>query len=90
MLVAKPYFLCLYEDFDYIFRFLWYIASEFFQYLFFFFRHKLREACEKLMFSYPLEYGRKAEELMWKKVCYDVIHAVKAGRKVRNEVYCHY
>uniref|UniRef100_F6WCU4 PIN domain-containing protein n=1 Tax=Ciona intestinalis TaxID=7719 RepID=F6WCU4_CIOIN len=44
-------------------------------------RHKLREACERLMFTYSSDYGRKAEELLWRKVYYDVIHAVKSGRK---------
>ena len=34
------------------------------------------------MFTYPNEYGKKAEELLWRKVYYDVIHAVKNGRKV--------
>nr|CAB3266394.1 protein SMG5-like [Phallusia mammillata] len=47
-------------------------------------RHKLREACERLLFTYPNEYGRKAEELLWKKVYYDVIHTVKSGRKFQS------
>lgn len=44
-------------------------------------RHKLRDACEKLMFSHPLEYGYKAEELMWRKVYYEVIQLVKNNKK---------
>nr|XP_002122527.1 protein SMG5-like [Ciona intestinalis] len=47
-------------------------------------RHKLREACERLMFTYSSDYGRKAEELLWRKVYYDVIHAVKSGRKFQS------
>ncbi|XP_076800488.1 nonsense-mediated mRNA decay factor SMG5-like isoform X2 [Clavelina lepadiformis] len=47
-------------------------------------RHKLREACEKLMFTYPSDYGRKAEELLWRKVYYDVIHTVKSSRKFQS------
>jgi len=30
----------------------------------------------------PLEYGRKAEELLWRKVYYDVIQLMKHNRKV--------
>ncbi|XP_039270646.2 nonsense-mediated mRNA decay factor SMG5-like [Styela clava] len=44
-------------------------------------RHKLRDACEKLMFSHPIEYGRKAEELIWRKVYYEVIQLVKSNKK---------
>lgn len=47
-------------------------------------RHRLRESCERLMFTYPNEYGKKAEELLWRKVYYDVIHAVKNGRKFQS------
>ncbi|KAL4673780.1 hypothetical protein H8959_017714 [Pygathrix nigripes] len=30
-------------------------------------RNKLRELCVKLMFLHPVDYGRKAEELLWRK-----------------------
>jgi len=36
------------------------------------------------MFLHPVEYGRKAEELLWRKVYYDVIHLVKTARKERQ------
>lgn len=44
-------------------------------------RHKLRDACEKLMFTFPVEYGKKAEELIWRKVYYEVIQLVKGNKK---------
>uniref|UniRef100_UPI00358FAD3C nonsense-mediated mRNA decay factor SMG5-like n=1 Tax=Myxine glutinosa TaxID=7769 RepID=UPI00358FAD3C len=47
-------------------------------------RSRLRELCIKLMFLHPVEYGRKAEELLWRKVYYDVIHLVKTARKERQ------
>ncbi|XP_061414382.1 nonsense-mediated mRNA decay factor SMG5 isoform X1 [Lethenteron reissneri] len=56
-------------------------------------RNKLRELCVKLMFLHPVDYGRKAEELLWRKVYYEVIHAVKANRKqlqTRGSMECAY
>lgn len=44
-------------------------------------RNKLRDACEKLMFTHPIEYGRKSEELIWRKVYYEVIQLVKSNKK---------
>lgn len=46
------------------------------------FRHQLRDACEKLIFKYPLEYGKKTEELLWRKVYYEVIQLIKTNKKV--------
>lgn len=45
---------------------------------------RLRELCVKLMFLHPVEYGRKAEELLWRKVYYEVIQLIKTNRKVRR------
>uniref|UniRef100_S4R5J5 Nonsense-mediated mRNA decay factor n=1 Tax=Petromyzon marinus TaxID=7757 RepID=S4R5J5_PETMA len=56
-------------------------------------RNKLRELCVQLMFLHPVDYGRKAEELLWRKVYYEVIHAVKANRKqlqTRGSMECAY
>ena len=39
------------------------------------------------MFYDPVEYGRKAEELLWRKVFYDIIQLIKNNRKVRNLFY---
>jgi len=43
---------------------------------------RLQEYCEKLLFNYPLEYGRKAEELLWRKAFYEIIQLMKHNRKV--------
>ncbi|KAK3097945.1 hypothetical protein FSP39_014736 [Pinctada imbricata] len=44
-------------------------------------RNKLKEYCERLMFYNPAEYGRKAEEVLWRKVFYDTIQLVKKNRR---------
>lgn len=43
---------------------------------------RLRELCVKLMFLHPVDYGRKAEELLWRKVYYEVIQLIKTNKKV--------
>ncbi|XP_026479738.1 LOW QUALITY PROTEIN: protein SMG5-like [Ctenocephalides felis] len=40
-------------------------------------RIKLRDGCEKLLFAEPLLFGRKAQELLWRKTFYDVINTAK-------------
>ena len=45
---------------------------------------RLKEYCERLMFYNPVEYGRKAEEVLWRKVFYDTIQLVKKNRRVGN------
>ena len=51
---------------------------------------RLQEYCEKLLFYCPLEYGRKAEELLWRKAFYEIIQLMKHNRKVSHSfvVYC--
>ncbi|XP_077988894.1 nonsense-mediated mRNA decay factor SMG5-like [Glandiceps talaboti] len=44
-------------------------------------RNRLKELCEKMMFLNPENYGRKAEELLWRKVFYDVIQIIKQSKK---------
>ncbi|KAK7886432.1 hypothetical protein WMY93_026053 [Mugilogobius chulae] len=44
-------------------------------------RNKLRELCVKLMFLHPVDYGRKAEEVLWRKVYYEVIQVIKTNKK---------
>uniref|UniRef100_A0AAV2MFM5 Nonsense-mediated mRNA decay factor n=1 Tax=Knipowitschia caucasica TaxID=637954 RepID=A0AAV2MFM5_KNICA len=44
-------------------------------------RNKLRELCVKLMFLHPVDYGRKAEEMLWRKVYYEVIQVIKTNKK---------
>jgi len=47
---------------------------------------KLREYCERLIFSDPVGHGRKGEELLWRKGYYDVVTTAKRLRKVRKEI----
>lgn len=47
---------------------------------------RLRELCVKLMFLHPVDYGRKAEELLWRKVYYEVIQVIKTNKKVTGLV----
>lgn len=37
------------------------------------------------MFTNPKDYGRKAEDLLWRKVYYDVIQWLRQRRKVLND-----
>ncbi|XP_073495387.1 nonsense-mediated mRNA decay factor SMG5 [Phyllobates terribilis] len=56
-------------------------------------RSKLRELCVKLMFLHPVEYGRKAEEVLWRKVYYEVIQLIKTNKKhihSRSALECAY
>ncbi|KAM9114787.1 nonsense-mediated mRNA decay factor SMG5 isoform 2-T2 [Pangshura tecta] len=56
-------------------------------------RNKLRELCVKLMFLHPVDYGRKAEELLWRKVYYEVIQLIKTNKKhihSRSTLECAY
>ncbi|XP_004929614.3 nonsense-mediated mRNA decay factor SMG5 [Bombyx mori] len=43
-------------------------------------RQKLRDNCEKLLFLDPINYGKKALELLWRKVYYDTISTAKKLR----------
>ena len=47
------------------------------------FDSRLREYCERLMFYNPLYYGRKAEEVLWRKVFYEIIQIIKKNRRVK-------
>lgn len=42
----------------------------------------------KLMFLHPVDYGRKAEELLWRKVYYDIIQVIKTNKKVTAVKCC--
>lgn len=44
-------------------------------------RKKLCDYCERLIFSDPVLYGRKGEELLWRKGFYDVVSTAKKLRK---------
>jgi len=45
---------------------------------------RLKDYCEWLMFYDPNEYGRKAEELLWRKVFYEAIQTMKQFKKVTS------
>ena len=47
------------------------------------FSDRLKYYCERLMFYNPIDYGRKAEEVLWRKVFYDIIQLVKRNKRVR-------
>lgn len=44
-------------------------------------RHKFCEYCERLMFSDPTLYGKKSEDLLWRKGYYDVVSTAKKLKK---------
>ena len=45
-------------------------------------REKIKEYCETLIFREPIEYAKKAEEILWRRVFYEIIHIVKSNKKV--------
>lgn len=47
-------------------------------------RSKFRDYCERLIFSNPTLYGRKGEELLWRKGFYEVISTAK---RLKNKEY---
>jgi protein SMG5 len=44
-------------------------------------RRKFCEYCERLIFSDPVLYGKKGEELLWRKGYYDVVSTAKKLKK---------
>lgn len=49
-------------------------------------RMKLKNYCERMMIADPLCYGRKAEDIMWRKTYHDVYSTAKLLRKVSEEL----
>lgn len=47
-------------------------------------RARLKDYCERLMFLNPVEYGRKAEEVLWRKVFYQIIQMLKHNKKLKQ------
>lgn len=47
-------------------------------------RKKFREYCERLIFSEPILFGHKGEELLWRKCYYD---AVATAKKLKKREY---
>lgn len=48
---------------------------------------RLKDYCERLIFADPVEYGKKAEDLLWRKVFYDFFWRCKQNRRVRYNFY---
>ena len=44
---------------------------------------RLRTQCEMLILKHSKDYGRRAEERLWRKVFYDVIQKLRSQRKVK-------
>lgn len=44
-------------------------------------RTRVKEYCERLLFAAPLEYGRQAEELTWRKVYYEAVQQFKTPKR---------
>ena len=44
-------------------------------------REKIKADCETLIFREPIEYAKKAEEILWRRVFYEIIHIVKQNKK---------
>lgn len=49
-------------------------------------RARLCSYVEKLIFLAPLEYGRKCEEILWRKCFYDVYTVLKRLKKVSKAI----
>ncbi len=49
-------------------------------------REKLQRYCETLIFREPILCGKKAEEILWRRVFYEIIHIVKSNKKTLK---CH-
>jgi len=49
-------------------------------------RERLKESCQIMMMNHTLEYGRKAEEVLWRRVFYDVIQKLKQQKRGRDGV----
>ncbi|KAG8176123.1 hypothetical protein JTE90_014077 [Oedothorax gibbosus] len=52
-------------------------------------RMRLKDYCERLIFTDPVEYGKKAEDLLWRKVYYDFFFKCKQHRKKFMESEIH-
>ncbi|KFM81690.1 Protein SMG5, partial [Stegodyphus mimosarum] len=52
-------------------------------------RMRLKDYCERLIFADPVEYGKKAEDLLWRKVFYDFFYRCKQNKKklLESEYY---
>uniref|UniRef100_A0A8C0X313 Protein SMG5 n=1 Tax=Castor canadensis TaxID=51338 RepID=A0A8C0X313_CASCN len=53
-------------------------------------RDMVQQACIKLMFLYPVAYGRKAEELLWRKMYSDVAMLLMKTNRKHMETFKHW
>ncbi|RNA44425.1 SMG5-like [Brachionus plicatilis] len=44
-------------------------------------RDKLQKYCETLIFREPIQYAKKAEEILWRKGFYEIIRIIKLNKK---------
>jgi protein SMG5 len=47
-------------------------------------RQRLKDECELILYSAPLEFGRKAEEILWRRCYHDLMQYYKRHKKVYN------
>ncbi|EDM16298.1 rCG60008, isoform CRA_a [Rattus norvegicus] len=53
-------------------------------------REMLQQACIKLMFLHPVVYGRKAEELLWRKIYSDIVMLLMKTNKKQMDTFQHW
>uniref|UniRef100_A0A8D2CKN4 Nonsense-mediated mRNA decay factor n=1 Tax=Sciurus vulgaris TaxID=55149 RepID=A0A8D2CKN4_SCIVU len=53
-------------------------------------RDIVQKACIKLMFLYPVAYGRKAEELLWRKMYSDVVMLLMKDNRKYMDTFKHW
>ncbi|VTJ67948.1 Hypothetical predicted protein [Marmota monax] len=53
-------------------------------------RDIVQQACIKLMFLYPVAYGRKAEELLWRKMYSDVVMLLMKDNRKHTHTFKHW
>ncbi|XP_051016479.1 nonsense-mediated mRNA decay factor SMG5-like [Acomys russatus] len=53
-------------------------------------REMVQQACIKLMFLHPVVYGRKAEELLWRKIYSDVVMLLMRTNRKQMDTFQHW
>ena len=53
-------------------------------------REMVQQACIKLMFLHPGVYGRKAEELLWRKIYSDIVMLLMKTNKKQMDTFQHW
>ncbi|XP_036064504.1 protein SMG5-like [Onychomys torridus] len=53
-------------------------------------REMVQQACIRLMFLHPVVYGRKAEELLWRKIYSDVVMLLMKTNKKQMDTFQHW